>query len=69
MQLRDFTLKDPFEGRKKRGNDSDKGDFLKTTLCWFHDNHPDGCPKASADCLYAHGLTELRPRPVKAKTS
>lgn len=68
VQLRDFTLDDPFEGRRKRGNVADKSDFFKTSLCWFHDNHPDGCPREADRCLYAHGLTELKPKPLKEKT-
>lgn len=67
VQLRDFTLDDPFEGRRRKTEDSDRSMYLKTTLCWFHGHHPQGCPKNSDDCLYAHGLTELRPKPVKVK--
>lgn len=35
----------------------------KTKRCWFHDNHPQGCPRSSVDCPYAHGPAELRKRP------
>lgn len=68
VQLRDFTLTDPFEGRKKKTSDKDLSDYVKTTLCWFYDNHPDGCPRDSVSCQYAHGVSELRPRPVKVKS-
>ncbi|XP_018410473.1 PREDICTED: probable tRNA (uracil-O(2)-)-methyltransferase [Nanorana parkeri] len=36
-------------------------DVLKTRLCWFYVNHPNGCPRAAAKCPYAHGPEELRP--------
>ncbi|XP_070541406.1 probable tRNA (uracil-O(2)-)-methyltransferase [Ptychodera flava] len=35
----------------------------KTKLCWFYMNHPDGCPRLSECCSFAHGITELRQRP------
>ena len=34
--------------------------YWKTKLCWFHDNHPDGCPLASEQCSFAHGTQELK---------
>lgn len=67
VQLRDFTRNDPFEGRRRRTEDSDRSEYLKTTLCWYYEHHPDGCPKDSLHCSYAHGLTELRPKPPKVK--
>ncbi|CAG5118913.1 unnamed protein product, partial [Candidula unifasciata] len=63
VQLRDFTAADPWngcnvkKGRNKRGNQEHT---RKTTLCWFADNHPDGCPKTNNDCPFAHGSGELR---------
>ncbi|KAM4709696.1 putative tRNA (uracil-O(2)-)-methyltransferase [Discoglossus pictus] len=36
-------------------------DVIKTRLCWFFINHPDGCPRAADACPYAHGTEELRP--------
>lgn len=40
---------------------------LKTRLCWFHVNHPQGCPLQAENCAFAHGLDEMRPstRPLK----
>ncbi|XP_013383420.1 probable tRNA (uracil-O(2)-)-methyltransferase [Lingula anatina] len=32
---------------------------VKTKLCWFHDNHPDGCPKTREHCQFAHGAEDL----------
>lgn len=26
----------------------------KNKECWFHENHPDGCPLAEKDCSYIH---------------
>lgn len=26
----------------------------KTKLCWFYENHPDGCPVTEAECNYRH---------------
>lgn len=40
-----------------------KGQLYKTRLCWFNDNHPDGCPLQSPQCNFSHGKAELRPRP------
>lgn len=28
--------------------------LLKQKLCWFRDNHPDGCPFSDEDCSYKH---------------
>jgi tRNASer (uridine44-2'-O)-methyltransferase len=58
IQLRDWR-DEPVRSRKqqRRGPYSRKG--FKTRLCWFYMNHPDGCPRTSADCSYAHGISEL----------
>ena len=37
--------------------------LTKTKLCWFHDHHPQGCPRSAHLCPYAHGTAELRRRP------
>ncbi|XP_052242086.1 probable tRNA (uracil-O(2)-)-methyltransferase isoform X1 [Dreissena polymorpha] len=66
--LRDFTLDNPFEGRYMKGRYTDKTDYVKTTLCWFYDHHPDGCPRSSDKCAYAHGIQELRTKPRKEKS-
>jgi len=66
--LRDFTLDDPFEGRCNKGRNTDKTDFVKTTMCWFYEHHPDGCPKSDSACKYAHSVGELRQKPMKVKT-
>ena len=66
VQLRDFTLADPW-GRKQKGRRTDNSDYFKTSLCWFNTNHPDGCPRISELCDYAHCDTELREKPQKVK--
>ncbi|XP_029944139.1 LOW QUALITY PROTEIN: putative tRNA (uracil-O(2)-)-methyltransferase [Salarias fasciatus] len=38
---------------------------LKTRLCWFHLNHPQGCPLLAQHCAFAHGQDELRPSTLK----
>lgn len=35
----------------------------KTSLCWFHFNHPDGCVLQTEQCPYAHSQDELVERP------
>ncbi|KAG1667090.1 putative tRNA (uracil-O(2)-)-methyltransferase [Nymphon striatum] len=32
---------------------------LKTKLCWFHQNHPNGCPLPPQCCSFAHGKSYL----------
>ena len=39
------------------------GVLYKTKLCWFNERHPQGCPRLSDSCPYAHGNDELRERP------
>lgn len=46
-----------------RGQEADKKLLLKTKLCWFHEHHPQRCPKDSIKCPYAHGVEELKQRP------
>ncbi|XP_053560153.1 probable tRNA (uracil-O(2)-)-methyltransferase [Bombina bombina] len=49
---------------KRKQSESKRGlspDVLKTRLCWFFINHPDGCPRVTDNCPYAHGSEELRP--------
>ncbi|KAI8783029.1 tRNA (uracil-O(2)-)-methyltransferase [Biomphalaria glabrata] len=64
VQLRDFTQPNPWLGRNpnklKRKQRMQPGDKKKTTLCWFHIHHPEGCPLPSEDCQFAHSETELK---------
>ncbi|KAH9488533.1 tRNA methyltransferase 44 [Bulinus truncatus] len=66
VQLRDFTQPNPWLGsnpnklknkQKKQGRDT-----RKTTLCWFHIHHLQGCPRSSEDCQFAHSESELKVR-------
>ena len=49
-----------FKMRKKK---NEQELLFKTKLCWFNDHHPQGCPRLSILCPYAHGKDELRQRP------
>lgn len=35
-------------------------EFKKKKLCWFHENHPQGCPIKPDNCMWAHGQTDLK---------
>ncbi|XP_005109715.1 probable tRNA (uracil-O(2)-)-methyltransferase [Aplysia californica] len=61
VRLRDFTMLDPWEGRKPKKTKSQERK-VKTTLCWFFQHHPDGCPREGEKCLFAHGEGELKER-------
>ncbi|KAL8614000.1 hypothetical protein ACOMHN_023235 [Nucella lapillus] len=70
VQLRDFSVDNPWSPFTKKGKKARRSDpsTHKISLCWFHTNHPDGCPRSAATCTFAHGETELRPREAKMKT-
>ena len=64
VQLRDWSKQDDSKncgGSKRRFKPSQRQLLHKTTLCWFHAHHPQGCPRLQ--CCYAHGLEELTSRP------
>ena len=66
VEIRDWSKTDkPLSARyKSRLWKQNEFQLLyKTKLCWFHQNHPQGCPRSSGDCPYAHGAGELRERP------
>ncbi len=71
--LRDWTSTEEFTHvNKRRSNKKGKKDatdtalYYKTQLCWFNDNHPDGCPRMAQTCSFAHGKHELR-QPAKKR--
>ena len=33
---------------------------FKTKICWFYENHPQGCPSKMEDCCWAHGKQDLK---------
>ena len=46
---------------KRKGKQTpDNTQLIKTKLCWFNSNHPDGCPRNSEQCYFAHGEEDLR---------
>lgn len=67
VQLRDWT-QETLAPRGKKGDLARKQKrsqaLWKTSLCWFHLQHPDGCPVAIQQCPFAHGKSELRERPT-----
>ena len=46
--------------KRKHNSNNDINKFRKTKICWLFDNHPQGCPVASKDCVWAHGEEELQ---------
>lgn len=62
VELRDWaSQEEPKLCAPRRQQQTDS--LTKTKLCWFHDSHPQGCPRHTSSCSYAHGASELRPRP------
>nr|CAB3267262.1 probable tRNA (uracil-O(2)-)-methyltransferase [Phallusia mammillata] len=53
VSIRDWSDVDQSKHRKK-GKPSGQI-CVKTKLCWFHMNHPDGCPRSANKCSFAHG--------------
>ena len=56
VQFRDWSDPDvKFTNRKKKGGKpSNKTLSVKTRMCWFDSNHPDGCPRNPQDCSFLH---------------
>ncbi|XP_069833461.1 probable tRNA (uracil-O(2)-)-methyltransferase [Dendropsophus ebraccatus] len=63
VSIRDWSQEAQTASDKHRTEAKRKlsADVLKTRLCWFYANHPNGCPRAAVHCPYAHGAEELRP--------
>lgn len=48
-------------GKRKKGRGRGELDkYRKTKICWLFENHPQGCPIISDDCIWAHGKQDLR---------
>ncbi|XP_072112043.1 probable tRNA (uracil-O(2)-)-methyltransferase isoform X1 [Mobula birostris] len=66
VQIRDWTkakqTRKQISGARKMILDT-----FKTRLCWFFVNHPDGCPRSTENCPFAHGAEELRPQATARK--
>ncbi len=60
VRLRCHAIDPHGAGRRKRGKKAEVSEFRKKKLCWFQQNHPQGCPISSKDCLWAHGEADLR---------
>ena len=64
VHLRDMGAQDEEHWERKKKYKAkrklDPSSLLKTRLCYFHEHHPDGCPKAAGDCRFAHGTAELQ---------
>ncbi|XP_067650210.1 probable tRNA (uracil-O(2)-)-methyltransferase [Haliotis asinina] len=68
VRLRDFSQANPWsQSRKAKNKKLSAADHHKTSLCWFHANHPDGCPRSADKCDFAHGQPELRGKPPLEK--
>ena len=39
---------------------SKKEEKLKTKLCFFNENHPEGCVLTVEECHFAHGISDLK---------
>lgn len=65
VQLRNWTDKSCHGPRKpaKPRSAKDAKLLVKTKPCWFHEHHPQGCPRLAENCPYAHGQQEIRDRP------
>ncbi|KAM3938670.1 putative tRNA (uracil-O(2)-)-methyltransferase [Leptodactylus fuscus] len=63
VSIREWSQESQTSSEKHRRESKRKlsADVLKTRLCWFYVNHPNGCPRTSIHCPYAHGTEELRP--------
>lgn len=56
MRFRCHATDDHSTGKKKT---SAGGLRVKKKLCWFNENHPDGCPVEAECCSRAHGDCDL----------
>ncbi|XP_038054849.1 probable tRNA (uracil-O(2)-)-methyltransferase [Patiria miniata] len=63
VEIRDWSEGAPTQrahAKKPMRKNARKTDTFKTRLCWFHAQHPDGCPLLASQCQFAHGKDELR---------
>lgn len=67
VRIRDWSNLEsslPKSSSKNKYKDSNRREEkYKTKLCWFDSHHPEGCPRESADCPFAHGQDDLRTCP------
>ncbi|XP_071945097.1 probable tRNA (uracil-O(2)-)-methyltransferase [Antedon mediterranea] len=64
VKIRDWANREnePGKAHASLKNIQDKELLFKTKHCWFHSNHPDGCPRKDHTCPFAHGDNDLRER-------
>ncbi len=58
VRLRCYALDEPSAGRRRKKASAENLAF-KRRPCWFHNNHPQGCPVAAEHCTWAHGKEDL----------
>ncbi|XP_072024420.1 probable tRNA (uracil-O(2)-)-methyltransferase [Amphiura filiformis] len=72
VQLRDWSAMSggTESATKKRKGHKGRTDSkpIKTRQCWFYMHHPDGCPRLTSDCSFAHGVDDVQvPPPMPNK--
>ena len=61
VRLRCPLYDDHSAGKRKKGRGRGELDkYKKTKICWLFENHPQGCPILSEECIWAHGKQDLR---------
>ncbi|CAM9474146.1 unnamed protein product [Lampetra planeri] len=58
VQLRDWR-REQVVRRPKNNRKKSAVDCYKTRVCWFYSHHPDGCPRETSCCPFAHGPEDL----------
>ena len=56
VRFRDWRVP---QRKKKKNKKFDQRNLYKVRICWFYENHPQGCPLFKTDCNYAHGINDL----------
>ncbi|XP_065830712.1 probable tRNA (uracil-O(2)-)-methyltransferase isoform X2 [Oscarella lobularis] len=62
VELRDWSQHEEVISktqRKRKRKCAKESSISKRRLCWFFIHHPDGCPRSSEKCPFAHGDVEL----------
>ncbi|CAJ0942279.1 unnamed protein product, partial [Mesorhabditis belari] len=53
VRIRDWRKQEEWNGMKKKKAKMNPSK-IKTTACWMHLYHPDGCPLTEEECTYLH---------------
>ncbi|MBN3300663.1 TRM44 methyltransferase, partial [Amia calva] len=67
VQIRDWRVETIRRKPRLDHKRKPSAEMLKTRMCWFHTNHPEGCPLSSDSCSFAHGPEDLRHFSFKSK--